>query len=171
METPLNRAIRFLNAWAAVAVFSLGCAAPQHKEATASTYEGPITDPHIHVFFDEKIAKNVHPTTPSAIKKLLKGTGIQAGLMVMATGDPAATCQQNDRLIARTKELPKAFAIGSVNPHNGDAALLELERMVKAGGSLGEIASQHAAIRRRRSPYRQNRCASRSARRPHHLRC
>jgi len=118
-----------------------GCAAPTavekgSGEPTQRHYDGPVFDPHIHVFFDEAVAKSVHPTnevTPAAVEALLAGSRVRAGLMVMATGSPEECTADNDRIVALAQKIPGAFPIGSVNPHHADAALAELDRMVEAG--------------------------------------
>ncbi len=116
------------------------CAAPTvstlEDAPAVSVYNGPILDPHIHVFFDEEVGKAVHKTrkvTPSAIEELLKGSKIQAGLMVMATGSLEQSTADNDMVIEMASGIANAFPIGSVNPHHGDEALVELDRMVSKG--------------------------------------
>ena len=103
---------------------------------SASKYNGKILDPHIHVFFDERVAKGAHKTnsaTPKAVRVLLNDTNTHAGLMVMATGSSSENAKQNDQIIVLAKSIPNAFAVGSVNPNNKEAALKELERMVQKG--------------------------------------
>ena len=122
-----------------VVVGTGACAGPSSQPvrvAESPSYEGPILDPHIHVFFDEEVAAGVHksnPVNPAGVEALLDDSRIQAGLMVMATGSLEQAVEDNDRVIEFAAKIPGSFAIGSVNPNHGDAAVTELDRMVKAG--------------------------------------
>ena len=136
MTTLVSCLVVGLSALMAVSCVKASTARVVSTEMEATGYPGPIIDPHIHVFFDEKVAKSVHPinvATPEKLRALVTASGVTPGFMVMATGSESAVRQQNDRLLAFVKQVPGAFAIGSVNPHHGEAALEELERMVAAG--------------------------------------
>lgn len=130
----------------ATALLLLSCAPPAPEEGTpastpeparsAARYEGPITDVHVHVFFDEAIARSVSSQDPPVAARVAERIDLPeytAGVMVMATGSPEEVRARNDRLLAFVAEDPRRFAIASVNPHNGDAAIVELERLAERG--------------------------------------
>ena len=78
------------------------------EEISKSTprYDGQSLDPHIHVFFDERVAKSAHKTnlaTPDSIRTLLKAANTQAGLMVMATGNTKENAKQKE-IIPKNKK-------------------------------------------------------------------
>jgi predicted TIM-barrel fold metal-dependent hydrolase len=103
---------------------------------TVPAYNGPIIDPHVHVFLQEEVAQSVHRdhvASRETVQRMFTDSRVQPGVMLMATGSAEATRSDNDALVAFTGNIPHAFAIGSVNPANGDEAVASLERMVKAG--------------------------------------
>jgi predicted TIM-barrel fold metal-dependent hydrolase len=107
-------------------------AVPAPASARAVPYDGPVIDAHVHVFFDENVARSVNPkdpAVPARVAALLARPNFRAGVMVMALGSPEKVRAQNDALIDFVAAHPGHFAIGSVNPHHGDEALVELERI------------------------------------------
>lgn len=104
-------------------------------------YAGPVIDVHAHVFFDEEVARSVSNTHVASPQGLIAQIGserlFRVGAIVMAhKGEPAKTGEQNDRLLAFVKENPKLFAVVSVHPDDGDAAVSELERVAKLGARM-----------------------------------
>jgi predicted TIM-barrel fold metal-dependent hydrolase len=104
--------------------------------SSARHYEGPVIDAHVHL---EREAHTVSPdrdATMSSVERSLSEAHIAAaGLVVIAPkGDMAATRARNDMVSAAVKKAPKRFfAFGSVHPDDGEAAVIELERMAKIG--------------------------------------
>ncbi len=101
-----------------------------------ATYDGKVIDAHIHVDFDKATAGSMHPTRrllPQDLDKALTNPRVIRGMIVMATGGPDKTRARNDKLIAWVKGDPSKFAIGSVNPNDGDAAIEELNRIAALG--------------------------------------
>ena len=134
--------MRSMNApHAAPALFllcALGSAACQpDAEPTPPRHAGAVIDPHVHVLFDpgQAAAMNeAQPPTPEAVLALVDADPrLTVGAMVMARGAPADVEAQNDQLLAFAGKHERIFPIASINPHNGEDALLELERLAEAG--------------------------------------
>jgi predicted TIM-barrel fold metal-dependent hydrolase len=101
-----------------------------------SQYSGTIIDLHIHVAFEAEAATSMHRSRrilPQDLDAATSDPRLIRGMIVMATGGPEKTRTQNDRLIAWVADDPSKFAIGSVDPADGEAALAELDRLAKLG--------------------------------------
>jgi len=103
---------------------------------TARHYEGPIVDTHVHL---EREAHTISPdrdATMTSVDRNLSDAHIAAaGLVTIAPkGDIGVTRARNDMVSSAVKKAPKRFfAFGSVHPDDGEAAIVELERMAKNG--------------------------------------
>jgi uncharacterized protein len=108
------------------------CAAP----ASAQSYRGPITDAHAHLRLgDNDWIRPDQPKGVVALRQLDAAAGIErSALIVIGFGTPAEVRAKNDAVIAAAAADPKHFyAVASVNPDNGDAALAELDRLAARG--------------------------------------
>ena len=103
----------------------------------ADHYAGPIIDTHAHLRTDAGNGLSpTHPIGTAALRALDQASGVdKSALIVIArSGDMAATRALNDAALAAAKADPQHFyAIASVHPADGDAALAELDRLVKLG--------------------------------------
>lgn len=118
-----------------VAAFVLGGCSSQH-------YDGPVLDIHVHLDppgspDSTETGKVVDvPAVLGELKKLPRGS--RAGVITIAPrGDMQRTRAQNDAVLAAAKDNPdRLWAIASVNPWDGEAALAELDRVVAAGARM-----------------------------------
>lgn len=114
------------------------CGARSPSAPVVERYRGPIIDIHAHLL-DADDQAQLAPKLPAGEEHLLRldrEAGVtRSGLIVMAPkGDLAATRAQNDRVIGIAKAKPtEFFAIASVHPDDGDAALEELARLAATG--------------------------------------
>ena len=107
------------------------------RTPSVSRYDGPIIDVHAH--FRTGPDDGLAPTQPigvDALRALEERAGVtRAGLIVIArAGAIEDTRRRNDAVIAAA--LASAgffFAIASVHPADGEAALAELDRLAAAG--------------------------------------
>lgn len=100
-------------------------------------YDGPVVDPHVHLQLDEEMRWPETANRLEDYQKAIDGLGIRsAAVLVMApAGDPDRTRVQNDLALAlRSPELDW-FALCSVHPYDGEAALAEVDRVVAAGAA------------------------------------
>jgi uncharacterized protein len=110
-----------------------GCTA---LPGAARHYEGPIVDSHVHL---EREAHTISPdrdATMRSVERSLSEAHIAAAALVVIApkGEIAVTRAKNDMVSSAVKKAPKRFfAFGSVHPDDGDAAVIELERMAKNG--------------------------------------
>jgi predicted TIM-barrel fold metal-dependent hydrolase len=108
---------------------SLSLIACAHESAH---YQGPIFDTHVHV----NSRAGQHDDSPEAMERRLAEAGVaQAGLINIARrGLLEQTRESNDAIAALVIGSPgRYFGFGSVHPDDGEAALMELDRMVKVG--------------------------------------
>ncbi|MDC0670578.1 amidohydrolase family protein [Nannocystis radixulma] len=123
------------------ALLALACAtrpstAPTAAPAAAAHYTGPVVDVHMHVMFaDEGALKRLKADPAHLIEEVERSRVAQAGVIVMAARPGIeATRRLNDRLAALVRQHPaRLFAIGTVHPGDGEAALQELERIKALG--------------------------------------
>lgn len=105
-------------------------------QTVAAPYMGPIIDAHAHIRMGEKdtIALD-HPKGTTVLRYLQKQAGIsKSALIVIGFGSAADVRAKNDMVIAAAAADPDHFyAVASVNPDNGDAALDELDRLATLG--------------------------------------
>jgi predicted TIM-barrel fold metal-dependent hydrolase len=109
---------------AILSVVGLGCAHPH--------YQGPIVDTHVHV----NSGAGQRDDSPAAVERTLAEAGVgQAGIINIARrGQLEKTRESNDAIAALVQRAPgRYFGFGSVHPDDGEAALQELQRMVKVG--------------------------------------
>jgi predicted TIM-barrel fold metal-dependent hydrolase len=105
--------------------------------SAAEHYAGPIIDTHAHLrTSDDNGLLASHPKGTAALRALDQAAGVdKSALIVIARkGDMAANRALNDAAVAAAKADPQHFyAIASVHPADGDAALVELDRVAKLG--------------------------------------
>jgi uncharacterized protein len=112
-------------------VTGLVCAAP------AAEYTGPVIDAHAHLRLGETDGLlPTHPIGTDALRELDDKAGVRrSALIVIARkGQMDKTRAQNDAVLAAAATADNRFyAVVSVHPADGDAALAELERVSKLG--------------------------------------
>lgn len=107
--------------------------------ALAQTYHGPIIDAHAHIRTGDSDA--IRPDQPKGVAQL-RALDAQAkigrsALIVIGVGNPEDVRAKNDAVLAAAEaDLKHFFAIPSVNPDNGDAALVELDRLATRGARI-----------------------------------
>lgn len=104
--------------------------------ALAQTYNGPIIDAHAHIRMGD--GDTITPDHPKGIASLraldAKANIGRSALIVIGFGNPEDVRAKNDAVMAAASADPKHFyAVASVNPDNGDAALAELDRLATRG--------------------------------------
>jgi uncharacterized protein len=102
----------------------------------AKTYTGPIIDAHAHIRTAEGDGLTPdHPVGTGQLRELDAKANIgRSALIVIAFGSPEDAHKKNDAVLAAANADPEHFyAVASVNPDNGDAALAELDRLAKLG--------------------------------------
>jgi len=103
------------------------------------SYEGPIIDVHTHVFWDDGERYPLpagREEGAGTYLELAREAGVAvSGAIVMAPRDDLKhTRRLNDRVISLAREASgRLFAIGSVHPLDGEAAIAELERIAAEG--------------------------------------
>jgi uncharacterized protein len=90
--------------------------------------EERIFDTHVHIWNGEKSVKEYLAQVESAG---LKVTGF-GGIHMAVRGELAQTRAKNDELVALSKRYP-LVPIASVHPYDGEAALVELQRLADVG--------------------------------------
>jgi predicted TIM-barrel fold metal-dependent hydrolase len=128
---------------AGVVAFALSHAAqgPLWRAAPAAArgehYTGPVIDMHTHVFFEGEgdALKHLHGSPEGLFQQINLSRLSKAGVIVIApTPGIEKTRTLNDRLAALVRQDPdRLFAIGTVHPGDGEAALRELERIKGMG--------------------------------------
>jgi uncharacterized protein len=105
--------------------------------AAAADYNGPIIDAHAHLRLGESDGLlATHPVGTDALREIDDKAGVRtSALIVMARkGQMDKTRAQNDAVLAAAAAPGNRFyAVVSVHPADGDAALAELERVAKLG--------------------------------------
>jgi predicted TIM-barrel fold metal-dependent hydrolase len=115
-----------------------------NKTATTNSIEVEnIIDTHAHVLMPGQ-EHGLSPTTPATPEELLRqmeeGGISQSGIISMAVkGQLEANSAHNDYLLNLAKDSPKFFAICSVHPLDGQAALDEVARVAKLGAKAIKI--------------------------------
>lgn len=103
----------------------------------AQQYKGPVIDAHAHIRFgDTDALKADQPVGTEELRKLDGQAGIRqsALIIIAAKGQPEQTRANNDRVLATAAASQGHFyAVPSVHPLDGDAALEELRRLAKLG--------------------------------------
>lgn len=103
----------------------------------AEHYTGPIIDTHAHLRTNDGNGLSpAHPLGTAALRALDQAAGVEksALIVIVRPGDMAASRALNDAAIAAARADPQHFyAIASVHPADGDAALVELDRLAKLG--------------------------------------
>jgi uncharacterized protein len=109
----------------------------------AGHYDGPIIDIHAHLRLgDEPPVAPGHAAGTEALRKLDDAAGVaRSALIVIAQkGAIEATRAKNDAVLKTAKESGgRFFPIVSVHPHDGAAALAELERVAKLGARIVKL--------------------------------
>jgi predicted TIM-barrel fold metal-dependent hydrolase len=108
-----------------------------HAQEENAAYRGPSIDTHAHVRLgDDDTTAQDHPRGIEALQRLDDAAGVtRSALIVMARkGQVPATRKQNDAVIELARNSQgRFFAVASVHPADGEAALAELSRVAKAG--------------------------------------
>ncbi|WP_447724211.1 amidohydrolase family protein [Sphingomonas koreensis] len=104
---------------------------------SAQEYRGPVIDAHAHIRLgdDDALSDDQGKGTPP-IRALDSAAGIaKSALIVIAhAGDLPGTSARNDAVIAAAASDPQHFyAVASVHPRDGAAAITELDRLAKLG--------------------------------------
>ncbi|WP_293781547.1 amidohydrolase family protein [Sphingosinicella sp.] len=86
-------------------------------------------DVHVHVE-DGEASIRAYLAQAQASKRDLARLG---GMLMAKAGEPARTRQRNDDLIRLVSKYPRMLPIASVHPHDGDAALAEIDRLAALG--------------------------------------
>lgn len=92
-------------------------------------------DAHVHLQLDGWPQMGVSPHPLSAYLSQPHSDRVERfGVLAMAPpGDLDETRRMNDAVLATTAAEPRAYAMCSVHPHDGDPVLAELERVQEAG--------------------------------------
>lgn len=111
--------------------------APASRPPIVARYDGPIIDVHAHLRTgaDDGLAPS-QPEGTAALRALEQAAGVtRAGLIVIArAGAIEDTRRRNDAVIAAARDSDGFFfAVASVHPADGEAALAELDRVAAAG--------------------------------------
>jgi uncharacterized protein len=99
-------------------------------------YAGPIIDGHAHLRTSDGDAMGPdHSRGTGQLRAMQEDAGIsRSALIVIAGGGPAAVKAKNDALLQAVSANPnRYFAIASVHPADGDAAIAELDRLAANG--------------------------------------
>jgi uncharacterized protein len=97
------------------------------RQKRAERYDGPVIDVHAHADDQEAFLKNA--ANPRLTRVVAMTTAVLAGNI-------AATKSQNDALLALKEKSAKVVPCPSVHPHDGAAALDEVNRMADAGAKI-----------------------------------
>jgi uncharacterized protein len=125
---------RFAATLAVSAVAALSISSLEARSSPA--YSGPIIDAHAHLRTGDADAMGPqHSLGTLELRRLGERNGIvSSALIVIAGGGPDAVRAKNNALLAAVKSDPQHFfAIASVHPADGDAAIAELDRLAEAG--------------------------------------
>lgn len=95
----------------------------------------PVIDPHVHLALDDEMAVGDRPQTPEDYLRATERVDLErSGVLVMAPrGDLDRTRRQNDLVLDLSARDDRFFAMCSVHPEDGDAALAEIDRVAEAG--------------------------------------
>jgi uncharacterized protein len=99
-------------------------------------YRGPIIDAHAHLRTgDNDAIRPLQAKGTAELRALDANAGIsRSALIVIAGGGPETVRAKNDALLAAVAADPIHFyAVASVHPADGDAAIKELERLAARG--------------------------------------
>jgi uncharacterized protein len=108
--------------------------------ADSTGYTGPIIDAHAHIRLgDDDGISGVTPPHPLGTEVLRKvddsaGVKMSALIVIARKGEPEKTRTKNDAVMAvAAASGGRFYAVVSVHPADGEAALIELERVAKLG--------------------------------------
>jgi predicted TIM-barrel fold metal-dependent hydrolase len=96
----------------------------------------PVIDAHAHVrLADDDALRQDQPRGIDALREIDASAGVEkSALIVIARrGDLGRTRRQNDAVLALAASSPHFYAVVSVHPNDGQAALDELERVAHLG--------------------------------------
>ncbi|OSZ70868.1 metal-dependent hydrolase [Sphingomonas sp. IBVSS1] len=120
----------------AVAITAAVLQASPGTAQNATPYAGPIIDGHAHLRTGDGDAMGPgHSLGTEGLGRLQGAAGIsRSALIVIAGGGPAAVQAKNNALLQAVAANPQRyFAIASVHPADGDAAVAELDRLAAKG--------------------------------------
>lgn len=94
-----------------------------------------VIDPHVHLALDERMAVGDRPQGVEDYLRATDGMELKkSGVLVMAPArDLDRTRRQNDLVLDLSSSDQRFFAMCSVHPADGDAALAEIDRVAEAG--------------------------------------
>jgi uncharacterized protein len=100
-----------------------------------SGLSGDIIDSHVHLQLDgwPQMGVDPHPLSAYVSQPASHRVKRFAVLAMAPAGDLDQTKRMNDAVIASGAVDPRAYAMCSVHPHDGDLAITELERVHQAG--------------------------------------
>ena len=103
-------------------------------------YTGPVIDAHAHIRLgDDDAITGVtppHPLGTDALRKVDDSAGVKVSALIVIArkGQPDKTRAQNDAVMAiAAASAGRFYPVVSVHPADGEAALMELERVAKLG--------------------------------------
>jgi uncharacterized protein len=104
----------------------------------ASVYSGPIIDAHTHPMLDKENQIVAEPHPPEAYRALVDGSQVSraAALTIAHRGDVERTRERNDAVLRLAADSGGFFyAVCSVHPADGAAAIAEIDRVADAGAA------------------------------------
>ena len=106
--------------------------------STAAAAQSPVFDVHVHL---HEGAQSLDAYRAAADQFGVAGYGAMwlGGPKQARAGKPEATRAGNDSILALAAADPKLLPIATVHPYDGDAALLELQRVAGRGVKLLKI--------------------------------
>jgi predicted TIM-barrel fold metal-dependent hydrolase len=98
-------------------------------------YSGPVIDCHVHLHLDDGMLMDGRAHEPKHYLDLMGDVDLrQVGVLVMAPPDDLErTRRQNDLVLDLAADDGPWYAMCSVHPHDGAAALAEVDRVAEAG--------------------------------------
>lgn len=98
------------------------------------TYSGPVIDPHVHLRLDDRMSMTDRPHAPADyLTRMDRVDLIAAGSLVMAPREDLERTRRPNDLVLELAPDPPWYAMCTVHPADGDAAMAELDRVVAAG--------------------------------------
>lgn len=123
----------------ALAVLLAGCASAvrvaHHEPPEPAHYEGPVIDVHAHVFFEGDGGARRDASPAGLLRQAQEVPRARVAAIVMALRPGIEeTRRLNDQVAALVAAHPNSlFAVGTVHPADGAAALQEVERIAGLG--------------------------------------
>lgn len=98
-------------------------------------YDGPIIDVHTHLMLDAQMQMVNAPHPPDSYLAAADGLDMRhvGALAIAPSGDLDRCREQNNRILDLSDRTPMFYPVVSVHPHDGEAALAEIDRAAQAG--------------------------------------